>query len=150
MLMYYESLHNHHGDDDMKDRELRIQSSTLSSLVYYSAMNFSSKSMIYQSFMDDEKRAVISRWRLSNHRLKIETLRYHRPLIQRKDRLCDVCGVLDDEAHAVYECIRYNNIREKYVALLTKLDSIQKFLNPVVEDMLRVASFLMEVEKILK
>ena len=150
MLMYYESLHNHHGDDDMKDRELRIQSSTLSSLVYYSAMNFSSKSMIYQSFMDDEKRAVISRWRLSNHRLKIETLRYHRPLIQRKDRLCDVCGVLDDETHAVYECIRYNIIREKYVALLTKLDSIQKFLNPGVEDMLRVASFLMEVEKILK
>ena len=100
--------------------------------------------------MDDEKRAVISRWRLSNHRLKIETLRYHRPLIQRKDRLCDVCGVLDDEAHAIYECIRYNNIRENYVALLTKLDSIQKFLNPVVEDMVRVASFLMEVEKILK
>ena len=99
--------------------------------------------------MDDNKRTVITRWRLSNHRLNIEVLRYHRPKVERKDRVCVLCGVLDDESHAIFVCGKFDSIRGSYVELLTRLDTVDKFLNPSFIDKNRVASFLIELEKIL-
>ena len=37
-------------------------------------------------FLDDKIRCVITRWRLSNHRLKIELGRYLRPIIPKHMR----------------------------------------------------------------
>ena len=47
--------------------------------------------------MVDYKRAVISRWRLSNHKLRIELGRYTRPPTPREERTYTNCGVLEDE-----------------------------------------------------
>ena len=100
--------------------------------------------------MDDVKRGIVTRWRLSNHRLKIEVLRYKRPKIERNERVCDVCGVLDDESHAIFNCVKFDDIRAKFVDVLVRLDCVQKFLNPPMCDKENVATFLCEIEKILK
>ena len=46
----------------------------------------------------------IIRFRVGSHRLPIETGRWN--LKKREDRLCDVCGVIGNEAHYIYECTR--------------------------------------------
>ena len=48
----------------------------------------------------------IIRFRLGSHRLPIETLRWAR--IPRENRLCNECGVLGDERHIIYNCIKVN------------------------------------------
>ena len=103
-------------------------------LQFYSAMNFHNRSGIYSSNMDDRKRGVITRWRLSNHCLKIETGRYSKPCIPREQRTYDVCNVLEDEPQAMFTCPRYTHIREKYTHLLQRNSTIQLFLIPSVHD----------------
>ena len=50
--------------------------------------------------------------RTCSHRLGVETDRWHKPQpIPRGQRLCNVCGVLDDEYHFVMECARHNELR---------------------------------------
>lgn len=149
ILRYYRSLHNRHCTDDIIDREHRVHTSDRTALSYYTAMNFDSKSVIYCSYMDDVKRGVLTRWRLSNHRLKIELGRYHRPMIPRNERICDVCGVLDDEYHAVFICAKFESIRVKYNDLLLRNDTIQKFLNPSFGHKEMTAAFLIEIENVL-
>ena len=61
--------------------------------------------------MDDSKRYIITRCRLSNHKLYIETGRYKTPPVERKDRKCSICDILEDEFHAIYHCPRFNCIR---------------------------------------
>ena len=60
--------------------------------------------IIYDSLVDDEDRTIISRWRLSSHKLFIETGRYKIPKIDRNSRLWKLCGVIEDEYHALFTC----------------------------------------------
>ena len=46
--------------------------------------------------------ADIVRFRLGSHSLPIEKGRWSR--LEREDRLCNVCGVVGDEHHIIYEC----------------------------------------------
>ena len=72
-LNYYNILHGHNKRDNIHDREQRIMTSTVSMLFYYNSLtDVKKKCIIYNSFMDDYKRGLISRWRLSNHKLYIE------------------------------------------------------------------------------
>ena len=87
MVKYYSNLHNHYYADDMAVRESRIHASENSLTKYYLDMMFVNKSCIYDPFINDELRGIISRWRLSNHDLKIELGRYSG--IPREKRVCD-------------------------------------------------------------
>ena len=49
-------------------------------------------------------RVAVSKFRLSDHRLAIETGRYVRPKIDPKDRICPVCKVTQDEIHCLVTC----------------------------------------------
>lgn len=61
-------------------------------------------------------RIALSKFRTSNHRLAIETGRWHKPQpIERNLRLCLTCEKLEDEYHLVAECIKYNELRNKYL-----------------------------------
>ena len=51
-------------------------------------------------------------YRVSSHRLRIETGRWAR--IAREDRLCPCGDAVQDEKHAIAECTLVNDIREKY------------------------------------
>jgi hypothetical protein len=47
---------------------------------------------------------AITKIRLSNHRLRIETGRYERPYLPREDRLCICKKSVEDEAHFLFQC----------------------------------------------
>ena len=108
-----------------------------------------SESSIYSSYVDDHCRSIITRWRLSNHRLRIETGRYQLPRIDREERKCYECDVLEDEEHAIFVCLAFLFIREKYQLLLEKYPSVQLFLNPEAGDVYDVANFLSEINDVL-
>ena len=93
----------------------------------------------------DYYRIIISRWRFSNHRLNIETGRYTKPITERKDRVCTLCRVVEDELHVIFECPRYENARNQYNHL-TVNRTITAFLNPSYAEMVDTASFLYAIE----
>jgi hypothetical protein len=61
-------------------------------------------------------RIELSRLRTSSHRLNIESGRWHKPRpIPRNERKCDVCNILEDEFHFLFECQMYSEYRKKYI-----------------------------------
>ena len=150
IVEYYESLSSGNKEENIRQREVRILQSTASMTQYYaSIVDVNVKSNIYTNFVDDRLRCVITRWRLSNHRLLIETGRYHIPKIEREHRKCYGCSVIEDERHAIYDCPAFDGIRQDHVELLEKYSSINTFLNPDRTDIAEVANFLSEIDKIL-
>ena len=61
----------------------------------------------------DEKRVEFSRFRLSAHRLKVETGRWTRTPRERRTCSCDSSS-RQDERHALIECPLTVNIRQKF------------------------------------
>ncbi len=57
----------------------------------------------------DYLRTEFSRFRLSSHRLKIETGRWAR--LPPEERLC-LCGKVQDEEHVLLECVLTEHIRD--------------------------------------
>ena len=113
---------------------------------YRSIIDVNDKCIIYNALMNDDLRSKISRWRLSNHKLYIETGRYSVPKIKREDRKCQLCGTVEDEYHAVFICPKFKEIRLKYVQILNKYRDIHSFLNPAFEDAVQVAIFIKEMD----
>ena len=61
-------------------------------------------------------RSALCKFRMSAHRLEIETGRWHKPsATPRNERKCKMCNVLEDEYHFVCECVLYTDIRRKYI-----------------------------------
>jgi len=121
-----------------------------SMLQYYSSIvEVQTKSNIYTNSIDDRCRSVITRWRLSNHKLFIETGRYHSPKIEREDRKCVECNVLEDEGHAIYFCPAYAFIRRKYERLLGKYTTVRLILDPEPIDIYEVSNLLSEIDGVL-
>ena len=146
IINYYNTLHNHHKINNIRDHEQRILSSTTSMLSYYRLMtNVEKKCIIYNCFMDDCKRSSITRWRLSNHKLHIETGRYKIPPTPRESRKCISCKVLEDEHHAIFVCPIFNSIRLQFTYLLNKYTSVQAILDPDLLDTLEVAKLISEI-----
>ena len=69
----------------------------------------------YEPYLDKlEKslRTAVTKFRLSSHALFIERGRWSKPrMIPRNERLCAVCGVIEDEYHCLVMCPRYENER---------------------------------------
>ena len=100
---------------------------------------------VYDSFMREDLRIVITRWRLSCFDLAIETGRYSG--IAREDRLCSFCNVVEDEHHAIFQCRAYDNIREEYKDLLQENPTVKKVLNPTNKEMAeKVGKYLKLIE----
>ena len=146
MLTYYKNLADKNGDREIEERSVRKQSSEQSMCKYYTEMNLLPRSEIYNSMLSDYYRVIISRWRLSNHRLNIETGRYTKPVTERKDRVCSLCKIIEDEDHVIFNCPRYDDIRKKYEAVLTNA-TIQSFLNPLYVNMKDTANVIHEIER---
>ena len=64
-----------------------------------------------------------TKFRTSNHKLAIETLRYKRPVVPREQRLCEFCNQneIEDEYHMIFSCKIYADLR---VTFLDKLRTI--------------------------
>ena len=148
IIQYYKNLCNNNAKHEIQVRERRIRESTTSMCMYYCQLGIS-KCDIYNSMLHDYYRYVITRWRLSNHKLMIELGRYTNPKTPRAERLCSLCDAVEDEYHAVFTCPKYTNIRRKYDHLLTS-NSISDFLNPSTANARHVACFLHEIESMLE
>ena len=146
IIRYYTNLEGDCSKRDMEERERRIQESNSSMCIYYNNMNFHQKSCIYNSMANDYHRFIITRWRLSNHDLKIETGRYTRPITPREERLCGLCGVIEDEYHAVFVCPRYDELRIGHESILG-CNNISTFLDCNTTDIGETASLLHKIEK---
>ena len=151
IVEYYESLSSDNREKNIIEREHRISSATTSMIQYYTSLvDFKLRSNIYCSYTDDQCRTTITRWRLSSHKLCIETGRYQVPKIRREDRKCYLCDVVEDETHAIYYCPSFSSIRTKYELLLEKYRSVGLFLNPDPEDIYDVSNFISEINEVLK
>ena len=147
---HYKSLSPDIKKTNICNRETKIVESGASMLQYYSSIvNVRKKSMIYCNFIDDRKRSVITRWRLSNHKLRIETGRYQVPYIERAERKCWQCNVLEDESHAIFLCPTFSLVRQDHLRLLAKYETVRDILDPEINDIYEVADFLLEIEVIL-
>ena len=129
VVRYYNSLTYSHCDDEISERRERM-SQTESTYVkrYKDLTELNYCYPLYESFLREDLRLVITRWRLSCIPLKIETGRYKG--IERNRRLCPFCDVIEDEEHAVFICEAYNELRTDYNVLLTTNTSIGEILNP--------------------
>ena len=115
MIKYNNHLQGHHQEDNLCKRRNTIMNCESSMITYYRNVISPVKSCIYNYFLHDYFRFIITRWRLSNHKLKIEVGRYPKPLTPRNESLCDYCELLEDEFHAIFVCPKFAAIRnEKY------------------------------------
>jgi hypothetical protein len=66
--------------------------------------------------------SVLAKFRISNHKLIIETGRYEN--IEWNKRLCKICQksdicVIEDECHFILKCPVYADIRKKYLSFMS-------------------------------
>lgn len=62
-------------------------------------------------------RNALIRFRLSSHRLAVETGRWNKPRPTPFDeRKCERCNVLEDEFHFLFECLLYTDLRKCYIS----------------------------------
>lgn len=150
IIQYYTSLHGNNKADNIRERKNRISTSDSAMTIYYrELLNIEKKPIIYDSFMNDSKRNVITRWRLSNHKLRIETGRYNTPPTPRNERKCTLCDVVEDEFHAIFICPVFHNIRLQFDRIFCKHNSVKSILDPSCEDMYMVANLLLEIDTVL-
>ena len=91
VIHYYESLPDTIADIAKEQMRLRIcESPSTYNSRYYDITECKHNTALYNEFLNERKRVIIPRWRLSNHQLKIETGRYTTPKTPRNDRTCSV------------------------------------------------------------
>ena len=118
-------------------------------IVYYRNIVGLENSCIYSHYINDYYRIIITRWRLSSHKLMVEVGRHRRPIVPREERVCSMCGVLEDEQHVIFICPLYDNIRNKYEEVFANR-TIAKFLNPDSNMVVSTARLLYGIEKLRK
>ena len=99
---------------------------------------------------DFNSRKLLTKLRVSDHSLEIEIGRYKK--IQREQRLCKTCQVLDDEKHFFLDCTLNNHIRlklEQNIAeicpdynQLSSLDKLKLILNPGQDILSNVVDYI--------
>ena len=129
---YYESLPDTITDSADEQMRLRIcESHSTYKSRYYDITECKYNSALYNEFLNERKRIIISRWWLSSYQLKIETGRYTTPKTPRDDRTCSVCPTkIEDECLVIFDCPLYHVVRTRYNNLISKYASINKILNP--------------------
>ena len=65
---------------------------------------------------------MFSKLRLSSHKLSIEKGRHSHPKIPEENRLCKVCGVIENEKHFLLHCDMYHEQRFKLLTLVLLQD----------------------------
>ena len=158
-LAHYLRLHTDHLDtntpynsiveNNLKERKERLQNEQTTKITQYRDItNLEHNTALYTSFVNDNLRMIVTRWRLSCHKLRIETGRYSNPITPREQRQCKICFVVEDEHHALFHCPIHTFVRLKYHSLLCKYNTVPLILNPQCSgDVVMIGMFLEEIEK---
>ena len=144
--------HNHIIESNVKERLERLQSEETTKIALYKEItNLEHNNAFYQSFVNDELRMIVTRWRLSCHKLRVETGRYTVPITPRNERFCKICPIVEDEFHALFHCPAHTFVRLEFHTLLCKYNTVKLILNPQSpEDVVKVGMYIREVEKNMK
>ena len=102
---YYENLKDKFSNDDITERRYRIMNSqSTMAKTYANITNLVYSQLLYTAFNNERSRIILTKWRLSSHKLSVETGRYAVPTIPRERRLCIICFEIEDEHHALFIC----------------------------------------------
>ena len=147
LTKYYDNLSDDICESNRLERRERIVNSDASMCrEYVNLTNLEPTRSLYQAFCDDQDRITITRWRLSSHKLRIETARRMRPKPPREERLCIICNVMEDEDHALFKCTAHIFIRHRFSTLLQMYTDCSSILNPNADDIREVAEYISEIE----
>lgn len=149
ITQYYNSLDNSNYVRNKTERTQTLRNSQKSKDIRYRELiDLDRTNRLYDSYVSDSCRTIITRWRLSNYDLAIETGRYQRPKIERDQRVCRTCLVREDEEHVFFSCPLYTNIRTEHPNIFNTSSSVKSILNPSNTDILyETATVLFEIEK---
>ena len=149
LFEYYDNLDPDVITKNREDRLNRVRNATTTYIQRYNQLiDTTYNHVIYESYIPEYLRIVITRWRLSNHELKIETGRREKPFVPRALRLCTTCGVVEDEEHVVYNCPLYNPIRLTFREFMIKYPVVTRVFNPEnADDARELGRFLIAIEK---
>ena len=128
-----------------------INNATTTYCMRYKQMcDMSYNDCVYGQYLREDKRIIITKWRLSSHNLKIETGRYTTPPTPGGKRVCSECTpAVEDEHHVVFQCPLYRSVQIKHVDLLLRLKSIPELLNPkTIVDANEVGDMLLSIDDI--
>ena len=128
-------------------RESLLTSEKSMDVRYRTLIPLTYNATLYSSLVNDDARMIVTRWRLSCHKLHVETGRYKIPKVERLQRVCKMCRVLEDEHHTLLVCDAHYAIRIKFRDRI-KWTSVSDMLNPENEEGLSsIADYLKEIEK---
>ena len=152
IIDYYQSLQTKNKVSNKEHRKNRINSSEMSMTIRYREVTTLQYSdVLYDSFMIEKYRTIITRWRLSCHPLRIETGRYQRPALPRNERTCMICNILENEHHALFVCPAHTFIRLHYANILSSYTTVQSILHPnSTEDANTIGKYILEIEGNMK
>ena len=146
VVRYYNELTNRHCEDELQERKERMNEAESTYIKRY--VDLTSQEYchaIYESYLREDLRIIITRWRLSCIPLEVETGRYKG--VERENRLCPFCNVLEDEEHALFHCEAYEEIRRNSRELLEENQTLKELLNPKDKDTAhRLGCYLKQIE----
>jgi hypothetical protein len=131
ICQYYNTLTS---DNQETEKIRRIQQLSQSTKTmddrYRNLIGMDEPNKIYDAYVVDSCRTILTRWRLSNFELAIETGRYVRPIIDREQRVCRTCLIMEDEYHVFFVCPLYNQVRANHPDVFSYPHSVKRILNP--------------------
>jgi len=69
----------------------------------------------YLDSIDYPDAVRIARFRMRSHWLAIEAGTMLKPIVAKDNRVCNTCGTVEDEFHFIFDCIKYEDLRRKYI-----------------------------------
>ena len=152
IIKFYQSLQGNNRSIDIEKRKLDTRNSIETMTKRYVELTNNEYCYdVYESYIREDLRTIITRWRLSSHDLKIERGRYLN--ISREERLCLFCDdCIEDENHALFYCNAYTNQRRRFSSLLEKNFSLRLLMNPTKnkEGAIELGMYLKSIEEIRK
>ena len=144
IVKYYEDLSDDHRTQNLIEKRQSCSNGMGTYSIRYTQLtDLNYCPAIYESFMREDLRILLTRWRMSCVDLAIETGRYDG--IEREDRKCVFCDVVEDEHHAIYLCRAYNTIRTDYRELLEIYPTVKQILNPQSKEMAEKVGMLLKL-----
>ena len=148
---YYEALDDGLAAQSLRNMKYDLETSTTSQCLRYKEIsNMKCVDPVYGQYLREDKRILITKWRLSSHNLHVERGRYTSPKTPREERTCKVCPTsVEDEVHVLFYCPLYKIVRVRHRDFLATHTTLKDVLNPsCLEEAECVGDILLEIERI--
>ena len=153
IISYYEGIESDLDAQCKNQMKENIQTATTTHCQRYNELtDLQNVDAVYNRFLREDKRILLTKWRLSSHDLHIETGRYTTPITPRAERVCKHCpAFVEDEYHVLFQCPVYNVVRMRNRDLFLRLNSVHAMLNPLnIEDANLVGEVLIQIDHVRK